>query len=80
MLDLYTELESHDGKSLVAYRRGDYKVLSTHQQLRRGGVGGGGEEAVMKITFTLFYQLYQLLSLMAIFEFTGDIFVIIVFR
>ena len=28
LLDLYTSEDSHDGKSLAAYRKGDYKVIS----------------------------------------------------
>ena len=28
LLDLYTSDDSHDGKSLVAYRKGDFKLIS----------------------------------------------------
>ena len=28
LLDLYTREDSHDGKSLVAYRKGDFKLIS----------------------------------------------------
>ena len=27
LLDLYTETDSHDGKSLAAYRKGNYKLI-----------------------------------------------------
>ena len=28
LLDLYTERDSHDGKTLAAYRKGNYKIIS----------------------------------------------------